>query len=384
MPMTPLRRAALASLLIGAPLLAACDDQPLAPGPETVSSSGPLATSSPSTPPEPPSSSAAPTRPASASTAAASASAPPRADGTDAKHRYAQLSDADVTQLVKPHLKKGETIAHPPHQGPFGPSQSTVVVITKQDNEDFGGFLLVTRGERTERLELPTLQESWPGISVEAIGFVAECDGDSVEELVVISQHRSAKHAATVVSVVDFDGSTLGRLRDVEALAVHAKTVGEVRAALATRTLVVRIDNVPLRIMHTLRPAEVRTRLERLMGVAPRLDSATELVFDYAETDKKGGPTAAFAFRFNDAKVLERITITAASEAGDAKAHNPTARKLVDWLEKEIGAGKPETGKPEAGEPDATHTRWDHNGWKIILSSTPNGSHHALTLEPHR
>lgn len=315
---------------------------------------------------------------ASAATSTRPASAPPTAASvekavpkSEAAGRYAKLSDEDVAKLVKPHLAKSETVAHPPFQGPYGPSQDTIVVITKKENEDFGGFVLVTHAGTTERKDLPTLQESWPGISVEAIGFVPECDGDSVEELVVISQHRSAKLPATVVSVIDFDGKVFSRLQDVELLAVKAKTVAEVRETLSTSTFVMHIDSVPVRMAPTIRPDALQERLEKLMGVAAKSASDTELAFDYGEKMDTG--TASFGFAFNDAKVLQSITV-AAKGTGDTKAEglNPTARKLVAWLEKNVGAGTKAENK----------TTWEHNRWVFVLDQGAAGDEYALVVTP--
>src|SRR5690606_16387355 len=118
----------------------------------------------------------------------------------------------------------------------FGPAQDTIVVITKHENGDFGGFVLVAKGAAMERRDLPILQESWPGERVEALGFVPECDGDSVDELVVISKHRSASASTTVATVIDYDGYVFNRQRDVERLTAKAKTIAEVRETLAART----------------------------------------------------------------------------------------------------------------------------------------------------
>lgn len=309
------------------------------------------------------------TRPASAPPTAASVEK--AAPKSEAAGRYAKLSDEDVEKLVKPHLAKKETVAHPPYQGPFGPSQDTIVVITKKENEDFGGFVLVTHAGNTERQDLPTLQESWPGISVEAIGFVPECDGDSVEELVVISQHRSAKLPATVVSVIDFDGKAFSRLQDVELLTVKAKTVAEVREALSTSTFVMHIDSVPVRMAPTIRPDAMQDRLEKLMGLAAKNATDTEVAFDYGE--KKDVGPASFAFAFNDAKVLQSISIAStATDDVTAEELNPTARKLVAWLEKNVGAGTTAESK----------TTWEHNHWVFVLDKGANGEKYELVVAP--
>lgn len=299
------------------------------------------------------------TRPTSAPKPRASTRVPP-----NKPRRYAPLSDEEVKTLVTPRLA-GEAIAHPPFRGPFGPAQDTVVVITKLENGDFGGFVLVSKGAATERRDLPILQESWPGESVEALGFVPECDGDSVDELVVISKHRSASASTTVATVIDYDGYVFTRQRDVERLTAKAKTIAEVRETLAARTFLMHIDGVPVRMLPTIRPDTTHAYLAKLMGVAAKTNTDAEVAFDYAETS--GRAPAQFVFSFNDSKVLTKITIGATHEQGDAEALNPTGRKLVTWL----------TGKAGDGTTDGTKTSWKLNGWRFVLDRPPG----AYTIE---
>jgi hypothetical protein len=287
------------------------------------------------------------------------------------KARYVALSTEEVTKLVLPHLSK-EAVAHPPHRGPFGPSFDTIVVITKKHNGDFGGFVLVTRGGETKKTELPILQESWPGVSVEALGFVSECDGDTVEELVVISKHRAASSSTTVATVIDFDGAAFRRLGDVEALTAKGKTIRDVRETLKTRTFLLHVDGVPIRILPTLRPHALAAHLEKLMGVKPKARTDEQVWFNYAE--KPGQDPAQFIFTFNRSKVLTKIVVGAAGEKGDSEKRNPTGNKLATWLEANAGAGKVEGSK----------TTWKYNGWVFALdkAKSADGDHHTLEIRP--
>ncbi len=291
---------------------------------------------------------------ASAGTTRPSGRPPASAAATARPARYAALSPDEVRELVNPHLVN-EAIAHPPYRGPFGPSQHTIVVLTKKRGDDLGGFVLVTRGSETKKIELPVLRESWPTVSVEALGFVAECDGDSVEELVVISKHRSGQRSATVATVIDFDGYAFRRLGDVEALVAKAKSVSDVRDGLRTKTFIMRIDGVPVRILPTMRPESIRSHLEKLMGVKSKNKSDSEvwLVF----SDKQGREPAEFIFSFNDSRVLQKIVVSAAGEEGDSEARNPTAKQLAAWLAKNVGKGSVEGGT----------TTWTHNAWTFAL-----------------
>ncbi len=287
------------------------------------------------------------------------------------KSRYQKLEQEDIDKLVKPQLVD-ETIAHPPFRGPYGPSLNTVVVLTKKKSEDIGGFVLVERDGKVKKTALPILQESWPGVSVEAMGFVAECDGDKVEELVVISKHRSASGVATVASIIDFDGGSFRKLENVETLAANAKTVGDVRAVLKARTFIMRVDGVPVRVLPTLTPPVVTTRLEKLMGVKANATD-TEVTFDY--TEKQGREPAQFTFSFNDTKVLQKIVVGAAGEESDSKARNPTAAKLASWLDKAANAKK-----------DGTKTTWTYKQWLFELdeSKTADGDNYTMTITPQR
>ena len=292
------------------------------------------------------------TRPTAAPKPRATTTVRPKKPG-----RYAPLSADDVTKLVTPQLA-GEEIAHSPFRGPFGPAQDTIVVITKKKDGDFGGFVLVAKGATTERRDLPTLQESWPGESVEALGFVPECDGDSVDELVVISKHRSGSASTTVATVIDYDGYTFSRQRDVERLTAKAKTIAEVRETLEARTFLVHIDGVPVRLLPTIRPDTTHAYLAKLMGVTAKTNTDAEVAFDYSE--KSGRAPAQFVFSFNDSKVLTKITIGATSADGDAEALNPTGQKLATWLAENGGDSTT----------DGSKTTWKFNGWSFVLDKT--------------
>lgn len=355
----------IGAALLSVSLVACADAKPQQHGASSASSAR-AATSA--TLPAP--SQATSTRPVRAPASAGSSAAPKPAK----KARYQKLTDEEVKETVQPHLPKGAKIAHPPYRGPFGPSQQTVVVITNNDQDDFAGFVLVERKGKTEKMDLPVLQESWPGVSVEALGFLPECDGDPVEELVVISRHKSAGGTATVATAFDFDGESFRRLDDVAMLAAKAKTVSEVRELLETRTFIMHVDGVPVRILPTVRPKPLRAYLEKLMGVE---GTWAEGVLTLAYAEKKGAKPAEFAFTFNASNVLQKITVSAVAEqSDDAAAHNPTGSRLAARLAKEPGKGKV----------NGTTTTWEHNGWTFVLDAARNeeGAYHRMEARPLR
>ena len=151
------------------------------------------------------------------------------------KARYKRLSPDEITRFVTPHVDPRDTVMHAPFRGPLGPSADTIVVITQKPNEDLGGFVLFPANGGIQKVELPTLQEAWPGYQVDALAFVPECDGDVAAELVVISKHRTARWPATVATAIDFDGGVFRRMEELDYPLIQARTVDDVRRILRKR-----------------------------------------------------------------------------------------------------------------------------------------------------
>ena len=310
--------------------------------------------------------STAPARTAQPSKGQGSASARVRPKSTA---RYAPLSDDDVKTLVTPHLGSGEALAHQVFRGPFGPSQDTIVVLTKRDVAGvtkFGGFLLYQVAGKTTKLALPDLHDNWAGSSIDAVAFMAEADADRVEEVVIVASYISGAgpeaakpfHSTTVI---DVNGQQVNRLTEMESLAGTSDNLGVIRKLFRSKTFVLRLDGARQMIAPTLGRTTAVTRLQKLLGVEPTVNTDARVEFAYG-ADK----SMHCNMSFNDQAKLTAVEVNATG--GEP---NATLVALRGWLKrKRIKASK-----------DAAGEQWKYNGWNFS-APTKDKAGQRLLIKP--
>lgn len=165
---------------------------------------------------------------------AAEPAEPPESGG------YVKLSDVEVTKLVRPHITGGDVIAHSVFRGKLGPSDRTVVVLTRRGHADgdFRGFALVPDGEKLTRHDFPPLHDSWLGVSLDAVLF-EDATADGEPEAIVIATYMSgagpeAAREFRSVSVVGWQPGTktFHRIPAAESKLERAENAAHVRRAL--------------------------------------------------------------------------------------------------------------------------------------------------------
>lgn len=143
-----------------------------------------------------------------------------------------------LESLAQAQLSAGETLAHPPLQGEFGPGRGNIIILVTTELGELSGRVLVPTRDphHYNRYELPQPPESEFRTTVEAVLF-ENIDADPARELLVLCSlmtgiGRDGAKPWYETFVFDWDG---GRFQPREAIRrrLHGlRTAAQVRQRL--------------------------------------------------------------------------------------------------------------------------------------------------------